>query len=280
MRFLILILGFNFCISALYCQNPVVVQKTSIPPVIDGKLDDEVWANLPRYTDFKSYTPDFGSPAIFATTVMITYDEENFYVGFDCKDPEPEKIKATISARDQIKSEDWVCLNMDPFFDQQGMVDLYINPLGIQEDGRSTGHNEDVGADYVFYSKGTIGTDGYQVEIKVPFKSLRYQRKEPVVMGFIMERLIQRYSQHSTFPALNPAQGMSFVTQTMGFSFSGIKHYTLVELLPALTYSFRQTHENGKFGISTSTVCWTHRNGGTHFAADSRHGRQPGFQPG
>lgn len=252
MRFIILILGFNICLSALYCQNPVVVQKTSIPPVLDGKLDDEVWTTLPRYAEFKSYMPDFGSPAVFATTVMITYDEENFYIGFDCKDPEPDKIKATISARDQIKTEDWVCINMDPFFDQQGMVDLYVNPLGIQEDGRSSGHNEDIGADYVFYSKGTIQSDGYQVEIKVPFKSLRYQRKDPVTMGFIFERMIQRYSQNSTYPALNPNQGTNFVTQTKGYSFKGIKHYTLVELLPALTYSFKQTHENGIFGISDS----------------------------
>jgi len=252
MRFLVLALAFNIGFSALYCQNPVVIQKTSIPPVLDGKLDDEVWTTLTRYEEFKSYMPDFGSPAVFATTVMITYDEENFYIGFDCKDPEPDKIKATISARDQIKTEDWVCINMDPFFDQQGMIDLYVNPLGIQEDGRSSGNTEDIGADYVFYSKGTIQSDGYQVEIKVPFKSLRYQRKDPVTMGFIFERRIQRYSQHSTYPALNPNQGINFVTQTKGYSFKGIKHYTLVELLPALTYSFKQTHENGIFGISDS----------------------------
>jgi hypothetical protein len=250
MRFFILILGFNFCISTLCSQQPVEVSKTAVPPVLDGRLDDDIWQRLPRYTDFVSYTPDFGSPVPFATAAMITYDSENIYVGFDCRDPEPDKIKATISARDQIKAEDWVCINMDPFFDRQGMVDLYVNPLGIQEDGRSTGHEEDTGADYVFYSKGTISADGYQVEIQIPFKSLRYQRKEPVIMGFIFERMIQRFSQHSTYPALNPAQGMNFVIQTKPFSFTGIRHYTLFELLPAFTYSFKQNHENGKFGIS------------------------------
>ncbi|TSA39279.1 MAG: hypothetical protein D4R64_00310 [Porphyromonadaceae bacterium] len=252
MRFLILVLGFNICFSALYSQDPILVAKASGRPLIDGKLDDEVWKTLPRYSDFKSYVPDFGSPAAFATIAMITYDEENLYIGFDCKDPEPDKLKATITARDQIKNEDWVCINFDPFFDQQSLICIYVNPRGIQMDGRSSSNQEDLGADYVFESKASIQPDGYQVEIEIPFKSLRYQRKEPVTMGFIFERRIQRLSQQATYPPLNPDQGMNFLTQGKGFSFVGIRHYTLIELLPALTYSFKQQHENGIFGITAN----------------------------
>jgi hypothetical protein len=249
MKQIILIILFSFGFVALRAQSPVIISKAEKSPVMDGRLDDDIWQALPRYTNFKTYTPDFGSPSSFATSAMITYDEENIYVGFDCKDPEPDKLKATITARDQIKNEDWVCINFDPFFDQQSLITLYVNPRGIQEDGRSTTHKEDIGVDYVFYSEAVILADGYQVEIRIPFKSLRFQRKEPVVMGFIFERKIQRLSQQSTFPALNPGQGMNFLTQTMGFSFAGIKHYTLLELLPAATYSLKRTHENGKFGI-------------------------------
>lgn len=250
MKYVTFILGFNLWFAAAYSQEPIRVSKAASRPVLDGKLDEDLWKTLPRYTDFKTYVPDFGEPAVFATVAMITYDEENLYVGFDCKDPEPDKIKATISARDQIKNEDWVCINFDPFFDQQSLVTLYVNPRGIQADGRSSASQEDMGADYVFTSKATILADGYQVEIAVPFKSLRYPRKEPVTMGFIFERRIQRFSEQSTFPALNPGQGMNFLTQTLGFSFTGIKHYTLLELLPAVTYSYKKSHENGKFGIS------------------------------
>lgn len=252
MRLLLFIFGFSFCFSTVSPQSPGRVEKASTPPQIDGKLDDAVWKSLPVYSGFTSYVPDFGSPAGFSTMVMMTYDEENIYVGFDCKDPEPDKLKATVSARDQIKNEDWVCINFDPFFDQQSLITLYINPRGIQTDGRSSSNNEDLGADYVFTSKAVILADGYQVEIAIPFKSLRYPRKEPVTMGFIFERKIQRLSQQSTFPALNPDQGMNFLTQTMGFSFTGIKHYTLIELLPAFTYSFKKTHVDGLFGVTAN----------------------------
>ena len=228
-------------------QSPVQLVKTSSPPVIDGVLDDPVWAETTKYSDFRTYMPEFGQPASFETSAMITFDDENIYVAFDCKDPEPDKIKATISARDQIKSEDWVCINMDPFFDQQSMVNLYVNPLGIQEDGRSSGKKEDTGADYVFYSMGSINSGGYQVELKIPFKSLRYRKKEPVVMGFILERKIQRFSEQSTWPALKEEQGMNFRIQTYPFAFSGIRHYTLLEAIPAFTYSYHKVHENGNF---------------------------------
>ncbi len=252
MKYWIIVLGFSLFFKAAYTQDPIRVERAAEPPVIDGKLDDNIWENLPRYTDFKSYVPDFGSDIAFATSAMITFDEENLYIAFDCKDPEPDKLKATISARDQIKNEDWVCINFDPFFDQKSLITLYINPRGIQADGRSSSSHEDMGADYVFTSKATIQSDGYQVEIQIPFKSLRYPRKEPVTMGFIFERRIQRLSQQATYPALNADQGMNFLTQTLGYYFTGIKHYTLVELLPAVTYSFKQTHDRGVFGVSTN----------------------------
>jgi hypothetical protein len=231
-------------------QSPIEVLKCSAPPVLDGRLDDQIWSQVARYDDFISYTPEFGKPAEFRTVTMMTYDESSFYVAFDCFDPDPSKLKATITARDQIKTEDWVCINLDPFFDQQSLVTLYVNPLGIQEDGRSAAHKEDTGADYVFYSKGSINDHGYQVEIQVPFKSLRYQRGDEVIMGFILERRIQRLSQQSCWPALQAEKGMNFLTQTLPFSFKGIRHYTLVELLPAFTYSRQRSQIDGNLALT------------------------------
>jgi len=243
---------FSFCLSTLYAQDPIRVEKVVGRPLIDGNLNDSIWQRLPHYTDFKTYAPEFGVQAKFRTTAMITYDEENLYMGFDCKDPEPAKLKATITARDQIKNEDWVCINFDPFFDQQSLICLYVNPMGIQMDSRCSSNQEDLGADYVFTSKAQINPDGYQIEIAIPFKSLRYPKRDPVTMGFIFERRIQRLSEHSTFPPLDPNQGMNFLTQTTAFSFAGIKHYTLVELLPSVTYTYKRTHTDGVFGLSVN----------------------------
>ncbi|MBN2409464.1 MAG: hypothetical protein JXE07_06975 [Candidatus Aminicenantes bacterium] len=72
--------------------------------------------------------------------------------------------------------------------------------------------------------------------MRVPFKSIRYRSREPVEMGIIFERNISRYSEAGTYPALDPARGFDFLTQTRPLHFIGIKHYTLLEILPAFTY--------------------------------------------
>src|SRR5206468_10496298 len=37
----------------------------------------------------------------------------------------------------------------------------------------------DLSPDYVFQSRGRVTDSGYEVEVRIPFKSLRYQPKQP-----------------------------------------------------------------------------------------------------
>jgi len=215
---------------------PLKPFKTDTPPVIDGVLDDPVWQKSPSETGFKTYHPDYGRDMKEKTIVSYAYDRENLYFAYRCYDSEPAKIKASVAARDTIRSDDWVCLNLDTFDDQQSLYALYVNPLGIQADSKFEGNQEDFTVDVVWYSAGKIDAEGYAVEIRIPFKSIRYGRHEPVMMGIIFERYISRLSESGTMPPLDPAQGMNFLTQNRTLLFTDIKHYTLLELLPAVTH--------------------------------------------
>jgi hypothetical protein len=179
------------------------------------------------------------------TVVYYAYDRENLYFAYRCYDREPAKIKASVAARDTIRRDDWVCLNLDTFNDQQSLYALYVNPLGIQADSKFEGNQEDYTIDVVWYSAGRIDAEGYTVEIRIPFKSIRYSRHEPVTMGIIFERHISRLSESGTMPPLDPAQGMNFLTQNRMLVFTDIKHYTLLELLPAATYSRNSQADRG-----------------------------------
>jgi hypothetical protein len=226
--------------------DPLRPLRTDTPPRIDGVLDDEVWKTAPRETGFKTWTPDFGKPMSAQTIVYYAYDRENLYFAFRCFDPEPGRIKAAISGRDTITSDDWTCLNLDTFDDQQGLYALYVNPLGIQADSRFEGNKEDYSVDIVWYSEGKIDDEGYAVEIRIPFKSIRYARSEPVKMGIIFERRISRFSEQGTYPPLDPAQGANFLIQTRPLLFKDIRHYTLLELLPAVTYGQSSALDEGR----------------------------------
>ncbi len=215
---------------------PLAPYRTSVPPVLDGVLDDPVWAQAPAETGFKTWMPDYGRDMSEKTVVQYAYDEENIYFAYRCFDRRPDLVKASVTSRDNISRDDWICLNIDTFDDQQSLYALYVNPLGIQGDSRFEAGAEDFSVDVVWYSAGKIDDRGYAIEVKLPFKSIRYSRREPVRMGIIFERRISRLSQGGTFPPLDPAQGPNFLTQTRQLLFENIRHYTLLELIPAATY--------------------------------------------
>ncbi len=215
---------------------PLEPYRTSTPPGIDGVLDDPLWAVASKESGFLTWRPDFGREMTEKTIVYYAYDHENLYFAFRCYDHEPSKIKASVSARDLISPDDWICLNIDTFNDQQSLYAFYVNPLGIQADSRYEEGQEDYSIDVVWYSAGRVDDEGYTIEVQIPFKSIRYRNKKVVEMGIIFESHISRYSQSGTFPPLDPARGFDFLTTTRPLLFRDIKHYSLLEILPAATY--------------------------------------------
>jgi hypothetical protein len=236
----------DLSILTLNAAEPLKPVRTDLSPVIDGVLDDAIWESATHVTDFKTFVPDFGKDGSQKTIGYAAYDSENLYFAYRCFDTEPDKIKTSINSRDNIVQDDWVCVNLDTFNDQQALTAFYINPNGIQADSKFSAGNEDFSGDLVWYSAGKMMDSGYTIEVQIPLKSLRYSDKEPVVMSVIFERYISRFSEHSSFPELDPAKGMAILTQMVPLEYSGIKHYTLLEILPAATYSYKSKLKEGK----------------------------------
>jgi hypothetical protein len=227
-------------------RDVISPQKVTQQPLIDGILDEEVWRSGQEITGFMTFIPDYGREMPFKTTVWVAYDEENLYYAFRCDDPEPSRIKVSVDSRDKIRQDDWVCVNLDSFNDQQTLYCIYVNANGIQMDTRYAAGNEDLGMDLVFYSAASIDSGGYSVEIRLPLKSIRFSNREPVMMAATFERHISRLSTQGTFPPLDPAQGMAFLTQMQPFRYEGLKHYKLLEILPSATYTNRSEASGGR----------------------------------
>lgn len=254
---LILQLIFVYSIEA---QEPLRPSKADKPPIIDGKLDDLIWQNALSVSEFKTFAPDFGKDGTEHTIAYAAYDSENLYFAFRCYDKEPAKIKSSVSSRDNIISDDWVCINLDSFNDHQSLYAFYINPLGIQADSRFAAGQEDFSADFVWYSAGKLTPDGYNIEISIPLKSIRYAEGNPVTMSTFFERFISRFSEHDSYPELDPAKGMAFLTQMSPLIYDELKKTTLFELLPAFTYSQKYNlsqsqlvkyEDKGEFSLTT-----------------------------
>ncbi|MFH1195157.1 MAG: DUF5916 domain-containing protein [bacterium] len=231
----------------MFAGESLQPKKTDAPPVIDGILNDPIWKDAISVTNFKTYIPDFEKNASEKTIAYLTYDNKNLYFAFKCFDSEPSKIKATLTTRDNIYQDDWVCINLDSFNDQQSLYTFYVNPLGIQMDSRvpSNVADEDLSVDLVWYSAGKIDDEGYTVELSVPLKSIRYSGANPNVMAGYFERRIARYSEHSTYPEFDPAKGYAVYCQLKEITFYDLESPTVFELLPAFTYSYKSEDNQG-----------------------------------
>lgn len=234
-----------FLCSHSLANDPLKPLRTDTPPLIDGILDDSIWERAPYVTGFRTFIPDFGHVMPESTVAYMAYDSENLYFAFRCFDPDPTTIKAEITSRDNTRPNDWVCINLDSFNDQQSLYAFYINPLGIQSDSRFAAGTEDFSIDLVWFSAGQLDESGYTVEAQIPLKSIRYADKNPVTMSVIFERRVSRRSEHGSFPALDPQKGYQFLTQMMTMSYADLEYYTLFEILPALTYSQKYRAEQG-----------------------------------
>jgi hypothetical protein len=232
-------------LPALEAGEPLRPSRASKPPVIDGRLDDDVWQTSARVTGFRTWMPDYGVTMTNQTVVYMAYDAENLYFAFRAFDAEPSKIKASMANRDNIRPDDWICINLDSFNDQQALYAFYVNPLGIQMDSSYTGNQEDMGFDAVWYSAGTVDAGGYSVEVRLPFKSLRYGGHDVVTMGVVFERFVSRRNEDGTWPALDPKAGANFLIQTTPMEFRDIRHYTLLEVLPDAVYSRQDVAQGG-----------------------------------
>ncbi|HLN98186.1 MAG TPA: DUF5916 domain-containing protein [Pyrinomonadaceae bacterium] len=208
------------------------------PPVIDGKLDDEVWKSAPVFKDFYQWRPSDSSPASARTEVLAGYDARFIYFAFHAYD-DPAKVRASVAKRDSIFDDDTVGLLLDTFNDKRRAYELFFNPLGIQQDGFLTeGGNDDFSVDIVMESKGMVTSDGYTVEVAIPFKSLRYEAGKDKLWGVHILRQIKHVNgeQDSWMPISKDQSGLlSQAGHITGLE--GISTERTLELIPSLTVS-------------------------------------------
>lgn len=174
--------------------RPINIPKIELAPTIDGKPDEDAWKQAAVFKDFYQTFPGDNTEASRPTEVLVMYDEKHLYVAFKCWD-EKDKIRATVAKRDEIFGEDNVRMWLDTYNDQRRAYVLGFNPLGIQQDGIFTeGQGADFSVDIVMESKGVIQDWGWSVEVKIPFKSLRYTAGKGKMWGFNAARNIDRFN--------------------------------------------------------------------------------------
>jgi hypothetical protein len=176
------------------------ISRTSTKIEIDGRLTESAWENAEIIDLPYEYFPGENVTPPVRTEALVTYDDRYFYVGFRAFDPEPEKIRAHLMDRDQVRTlqqDDTVGFLLDTFNDQRRGYYFLVNPLGVQAEAIVTLSDEDWAWDMIWESFGRITAEGYTVEIAVPFHQLRFPSSGTEhTFGFAAARTWPRNVKH------------------------------------------------------------------------------------
>lgn len=193
--------------------------------VVDGFLSEPVWLRAARLSGFTQYSPVDGRPAEQDTEVLVWYSGSAIHFGIRAF-AAPGSVRATLADRDRLYDEDQIQIFLDTYHDGRQAMVFGVNPLGVQSDGvmvegsRGGGggggggrDRTDQSPDYVFQSKGQLTEYGYEIEIRIPFKSMRYQSLDPQTWGINISRRVQATGAEDTWaPAKRAAP--SFLAQS------------------------------------------------------------------
>jgi hypothetical protein len=229
-------------------RNRFTVAAAATPVVVDGRLDEPAWAAATRVPLTHEWFPGDNTPPPVGTECLVTFDAEQIYVAFRASDPAPGRIRAYFADRDIAFADDTVGFLIDTFNDRRRAFQFRVNPLGVQMDSTVSdpARQEDWTWDAIWDSAGRVTTDGYEVEIAVPFKQLRFPAGAGAqTWGFLATRDYPRDVNHELRSTPNDRSQDCKVCQFDTLSgFEGMDTGHNVQAVPTVTGSRTDARAN------------------------------------
>ena len=192
--------------------------RVSEPIRLDGQLDEAVYQNVQFITDFVQQLPDEGALGSERTDAWVLFDDDNIYISARCYDEAPEsEWVANEMRRDvgQLRQNDSFSLLLDTFYDRRNGKAFLVSPIGGFSDFEVSNEGGRVNIDWntIWDSRTGRFDGGWTVEIRIPFKSLRYRSSSVQVWGLQLRRIIRRRTEASYLTPLpiSAARGNSVI---------------------------------------------------------------------
>lgn len=164
---------------------------------IDGLLSEKTWDDALVLELNYEVDPGENIKPPVRTEVLLAYSAHHLYAAFRAYDPNPKRIRARFTDRDNIWEDDYVGIVLDTFNDSRVTYNFYCNPYGIQAEMVRDITLIENQWDAIWNSAGRITKDGYIVEMEIPFSALRFQRKkEDQLWGIDVVRSYPRSLSH------------------------------------------------------------------------------------
>ena len=202
-------------------------------PKLDGLVDEDLWSEIEPATGFVQQNPDEGAPSTERTEIRIGFDDSNLYFGIICFDSQPENIVVTQNRRDgSLIDTDSIQILIDTYNDGQNAFVFGTSPTGIEFDAQVTkagqtrgtgggparaggaggGGAQRAGAaafnlnwDAVWKVRSQVTDRGWESEIAIPFRTLRYRPGAGQTWGLNLSRNLRRRNELSFWSPVSRA---------------------------------------------------------------------------
>ena len=235
-------------------QAPALLKKmqtvrTAVIPKIDGKISDSAWKQVEPVSDFIINSPDYGKPSKLKTEVWVLYDDAAIYVAAKLTD-QPGAVRKQLTARDgeQRQDVDYFSIFLDTYNDNQNGFQFLVTSRNVQSDGRISpsvqsqfGPPSDYSWDAVWESNVQLTNEGWTMEMRIPYISLRFSKAEQQIWGINFQRFSRGLNESSYWNSIDPNEA-GFVNQFGDLvGIQGIEPPLRLSFLPYVTTGIRNT---------------------------------------
>ena len=233
-------------------ENQINVKPPRIEAdvTVDGALTEPVWQQAALLTGFSQFSPHDGIPAADSTQVLVWYSPTAVYFGIRAFEAHGA-VHATLADRDKISADDNVQILLGTFHDHRQAYVFAVNPLGVQMDGTIVEQGQaltgawtptlsgrvapDLSQDFVFSSKGHVTDYGYEVEVKIPLKSIKYQSADVQSWDINVVREVQHSGHEDSWVPAKRAN-TSFLSQSGSLDgLTGLTRGLVLDVNPSVT---------------------------------------------
>ena len=173
---------------------------------VDGRLDEAAWQTAEVINEFYQRSTREVTTASERTEVRALYDDEYLYLGVWAWDNEPEKMEIKAIFNNEGSPGDVMNIVIDAYHAHRSALQFSTNANGVLHDWLQTGETaatRDDSFDTVWMSKGRRLPYGYEIEVAIPFTSLRFEAQPPgqeVIFGIGFRRNIPRKNEEAIWP--------------------------------------------------------------------------------
>ena len=192
---------------------PLTIQRAAGPIELDGDLNDAGWQGVTPITQwFETNVGDNVEPQV-KNVARLAYDGQFLYAAFEFEDPTPDLIRRPLGDHDAVSgSTDYGGVIVDSRNDGKTAQMFLANPSGVQYDAMSSDvSGEDNAPDFYWDSVGKVTSHGWNLEIRIPFSSLRYNSDAAPTWGMLLYRNYPRDRRYQFFSARLPRDVNCFI---------------------------------------------------------------------